>query len=156
MASFALLVLGVIVFRCGAANGAGGASNNGDLEGYEAYQFLEVYRPAPSATIYNVTRDQCATNCSKIAEPGCKHFEHCAAPGLQRGVCRLYAGGNTRLRTRPSDNCTVYTNDDPAKHGIPHGASLHSGASSKMAGPIRLLVLLPIIVAASTFWMASM
>lgn len=148
-------IFGLMVLACVVAYGVGDPSNNGDLAGYRAYQYLEVYRPAPSATANNVTRRQCAKNCSEQAERECKHFQYCEAQGLQRGVCQLYAGDNIRLRTRPSDDCTIYTNDDPAELGIPHGASLHNGVSSHVAGTIHLLVLLPIIVATSTFWRAS-
>ncbi|XP_077561548.1 uncharacterized protein LOC144177838 [Haemaphysalis longicornis] len=137
------------------ACGAGDTSidgKSGDVEGYKAYPFREVYQPAPSATVHNVTSRQCARNCSEQAELECKHFQHCAAKGMQRGVCEFYVGDNIRLRTRPSDECTIYTNDDPAKHGIPHGASVHDGVSSHMTGPIHLLILLTIFVATRTFW----
>lgn len=154
MASFTpllLLLLTTTALAPFAACGTDVKADNGYLQDYSQHLSQEVYRPAPYATIDDVTPPQCAENCSKQPEPGCKHFEHCSGHGRQqRGVCRFFSSDNARIKTRPADNCTFYTTADPAEIGIPHGVSPTDGASSRMTGTLGLLVLLPIIVAAST------
>lgn len=107
----------------------------GYLDEYRVISRYEIFRPLPHLSLSNVTKEECAKNCSSSDTFECLHLQFCAQEGADVRMCQLFSADATTLRSVPSDMCDVYTKGDPAEFRIPHG-----GASLLKKGPFQALI----------------